>query len=142
MAIITNNTQNANTTSSSPRIISVYDTNAACPSPSRTNPILTATVTVARPSYFWVMGNLRRLASGRTDSYIYFVGPAGSNHASGSNTPRLNYTAASAGISVAFDGGYYGNTAGTYTISLTAASPTAWGCGATWGQLYIMVMEV
>ena len=129
--------------SSSPRIISVYDTVAGCPNVSRTNPLLTATITITRPSYFWVFSNVRRVASGRLDCQLVVSGPAGSNYPTATIlSRRLNWTANSQPITVAGDAGFYANTAGSWTVYVQGDSPTVWGCERQWGKMFVMVCEV
>jgi len=129
--------------SSSPRIISVYDTVAGCPNASRANPLLTTTITITRPSYFWVFSNLRRNASGRADYQIVVGGPAGSNYSTPAVlTRRLNWTANTQPITVAGDVGFFANTAGSWNVYIQADSPTLWGCERQWGKMFVMVCEV
>ena len=83
-----------------------------------------------------------RNISGRSDAYLNIQGPAGSNYPSSVATPRLNWTSVATWDRVAFDAGYYGNLAGNWTFSLTAASPGAWGCNRPCGHMFIVVIEI
>ena len=142
MAILLNNSQGATRISAPVRVISIYDPVSGCPSSTRTNPLMTTTINISRPSYFRFIGSMIRFANGRTDAYINIQGPAGSNYATNFSTSRLNWTGANDWDHVAFDAGYYGDTAGNWTFSLTATTPTAWGCNRQWGKMFIMVFEV
>ena len=142
MPIFFNNTQNATRISSPVRVISIYDPVTGCPNSSRTNPLLTTTINIQRPSFFRVMGSMIRFFNGRSDLFINIQGPAGSNYSTNNSTPRLNWTSANIWDCVVFDAGYYGDTAGNWTISLTAANPGSYGCNRQWGKMFIMVFEV
>lgn len=142
MALFFNNAQGATKISAPPRVVTVYDNVAGCP-PSRSNPILTATITVSNPTLFRVMGTFIRYLSGRNDLYIRITGPAGSNYASETQiATRLNYTSGTAWDNVVWDTSAYGNAAGTYTVSVHAATPSSWGCGRYHGRMSVIAFEV
>jgi hypothetical protein len=142
MALFLNNSQGATKISAPVRVVSVYDNDSGCPNTSRTNPLLTATINVSNPSYFRFMGGMIRNASGRTDAYMNIQGPAGSNYSTNFVTSRLNYTSVGTWDHVVFDNGYYGNSSGNWTFSITAQSPGSWGCTRVFGQFFILVFEV
>lgn len=142
MPLFFNNSQGATKISAPVRVVSIYDPVSGCPNGSRTNPLMTATINISQPSFFRFMGSMIRSASGRSDAYINIQGPPGSNYSSGSYIPRLNWTSVGTWDHVVFDSGYYGDTAGNWTFSLTAASPGSWGCTRPWGKIFIMVFEV
>jgi hypothetical protein len=142
VSLFFNNSQGATRISAPVRVVSVYDPVSGCPNGSRTNPLMSATINIARPSFFRFMGSMIRFFDGRTDGFINIQGPAGSNYSSNIATPRLNWTGGNTWDHVAFDAGYYGDTAGNWTFSLTASSPGAWGCNRQWGKIFIKVFEV
>jgi hypothetical protein len=142
MSLFFNNSQGATKISAPVRVVSVYDPISGCPNSSRTNPLMTATINIANPSFFRFIGSMIRAANERTDAFINIQGPAGSNFASNNSTPRLNWTSVGTWDHVAFDAGYFGNTPGNWTFSLTASAPGAWGCNRQWGKIFIMVFEV
>lgn len=138
-----NNSQGFTTISAPPRVVTVYDPVSGCPNGSRTSPLLTATIAVARPAYFFVSSSMIRTISGRTDLQMNVQGPAGSNYPSSTTlSTRLNWTSTSTWDNVVCDIGFYGNTAGTYSITLNASSPGVWGCGRQWGKMFVTVFEV
>lgn len=142
MPLIFNNSQGANVVAAPPRVITVYDTVSGCPPSTRTNPLLSITATVSNPSYFRIFARMIRNANGRTDGQIYIQGPAGSTYASNTLlTRRLNWTASGTWEHTVFDVGAYGNLAGSYTITLTADSPTVWGCGRYHGSMSALILE-
>ena len=141
MALFFNNSQGATKVSAPPRVITVYDEVGGCP-PTRTNPLLSITATVSNPSHFRVFARMIRNFNGRTDGQIYVQGPAGSNYASNTLlTRRLNWTSAGTWDHSVFDVGFYGNLAGTYTITLVADSPSSWGCGRYHGSMSTLILE-
>jgi hypothetical protein len=142
MALIFNNNQGATTMSAPTRIVTIYDPVSGCPAAARTNPLISATINIARPSFFWFMGSMIRNANGRTDAQLVIQGPAGSNYATAFSTPRLNWTSAGTWDHMACDAGYFGNIAGNWTFSLNASSPGVWGCNRQWGHISIVVFEV
>lgn len=144
MSVLFNNAQGATTISGPVKVVTVYDNVVGCPNSSRTNPLISATITVNAPSHFLIKGSMVRRANDRSDAYLNAFGPAGSNYAGGAQlSPRLNWSGSiSAMETVVFDSSIYGNAAGTYTFTITAAAPTIWGCGRTHGKLMVLAMEV
>ena len=141
MPIYFSNSQGANVISAPPRVITVYDDVGGCP-PSRTNPLLSITATVSNPTFFRIFARMIRSFSGRTDGYIFIQGPAGSNYATNTKlTNRLNWTSGGTWDHTVWDVGAYGNLAGTYTITLTADSPSSWGCGRFHGSISALILE-
>jgi hypothetical protein len=142
MPILFSNPQGANVVSAPPRVVTVYDNLAGCP-PSRTSPILSASITVTGPTFFRVFSKIIRFAQGRTDIQGFVQGPAGSNYASNTFiTRRLNNTGQNTWDHVVMDYGIYGNLAGTYTFSVTADSPSSWGCGRNHGGMSVLALGV
>lgn len=141
MALFFNNSQGATKISAPPRVITVYDEVSGCP-PTRANPLLTITATVSGPTHFRIFARMIRFFNGRTDGYIFIQGPAGSNYASNTKlTNRLNWTSVGTWDHTVWDVGAYGNLAGTYTITLTADSPSSWGCGRGHGSMSVLILE-
>lgn len=141
MAVFFNNTQGATKISAPPRIIIAYDDVGGCP-PTRTSPLITITATVNNPAYFRFMSGIIRNANARTDLQCFVQGPAGSNYASNTLlTRRLNWTATGTWDDTNLDATAYGNIAGTYTFTLTADSPSSWGCGRYHGGAHLLVLE-
>jgi hypothetical protein len=143
MSVFFNNPQGANQMNSGPRVVTVYDPVSGCPNAARTNPLITATINVARPSFFRIISSIIRNTSGRTDYQIFIQGPAGSNYSTNTLlTRRLNWTSAGAWDHVVGDVGVYGDTAGTYNVTLVADVPGVWGCNRFWGKLSLLAFEV
>jgi hypothetical protein len=142
MAVMFNNAQGASVLSAPARVVTIYDPVSGCPAAGRTNPLMSATINITRPSFFWFMASMIRNANARTDGFLNIQGPAGSNYSSVATTPRLNWTGAGTWDHAAFDAGYYGDTAGNWVFSLSASSPGVWGCNRQWGHMSIVVFEV
>jgi hypothetical protein len=141
VALFFNNSQGATKISAPPRVITVYDNLGGCP-PSRSNPLLSITATVSNPSFFRISATMIRAFEIRTDGYVFIQGPAGSNYATNTKlTNRLNWTSVFTWDNVVWDVGAYGNAAGTYTITLTADSPSSWGCGRFHGRMSTLILE-
>lgn len=111
------------------RIVSLYDNSSGCPNASRTNPLLSSTVTLSKSSYVWFMGSMIRNFAGRTDLYIQLNGSI--------QTYRLNWCAGDWEQTV-FDHGFFLG-AGTHTFSIAAASPGLWGCGRWHGRIFMVI---
>lgn len=143
MAVFFNNLQGATKTSGAVKFATQYDLDPSSIYGIKSNPIISVSVTVAAPSYFLVLGNAVRRFAGRTDSYLNVYGPAGSNYAAGAQmSPRLGWTGQTALERTVYNGMVYGDTAGTYTFTITAASPTLWIYGRKLTKLSVLALEV
>lgn len=143
MPILFNNTQGATTISAPPRIVTVYDPVSGCPASTRTNPLVSVSITVNSPTFFWVFSKFIRNANARTDLQGNISGPAGSNYPTNTIiTRRLNWTSTGTWDHVVMDYGVYVNMAGTYTLSITADSPGAWGCNRNHGGMSVLALGV
>ena len=124
-----------------PRVVHIVDTLAGCPNSSRTNPLLTASITTTGLPYFYIIGSMIRNSNGRNDMQLYVSGPSGSGWSSSFLQSRLNYTSTTTWDNVSMRWSGSNSVAGTYTFEMRATTPSQYGCQTSWGSLSLLCME-
>lgn len=134
------NGTNTTLISKPPRVVSVTDPVGGCP-PSRSNPLWSVNVTIDRPAWFFVQLGVIRNASGRSDLSIRASGPNGWSNSQ--LRVRLNYTSTGTWDDTTARWTGYVAATGTYTFMAWGNnSSNVWGCGASWGRMDVLTLEV
>lgn len=123
----------SSTISRPPRVINVYDRTGGCP-PTRGNPQVSLTITVAGPTLFMMNANMIRVGAGDLRGAVTMNGVEIAR--------RLSWTSVSTWQTVVWTAVRSVTTAGTYTFALNSDNLNIWGCGATYGKISVIALEI
>lgn len=141
MALNFSTTSSSQTISRPPRVVWAFDTVTGCPPSTRTNPLMSASITTTGPAYFYIMGGMIRNSNGRNDMQLYVTGPSGSGWSTTFLQSRLNYTNTTTWDDTRMRWAGQNSAVGTYTFMMYATTPGAYGCQTSWGSFGLLCLE-